>query len=195
MTPRTLASVTVALLCVISNWATPAQAHDSPSSPVDMQRVLPVILNALGAYHTALGLKDEAAKDVASATCFSQSKCELSATLEAVQNSAAQIREEVHERQADDNRLGGPFANAAAEALTPAIPALSDWARLSHALQPGSSDKHVAVSRSVRHSAQKVRSSFENTATSIKGAIEYLHFSGVSTAQLEAGLEAALKGD
>lgn len=166
-------------------------AHAAPSTSPDLRHILPKILTALSAYHTALGLKDDSAKDVAAATCFSHSKCDLNTTLDAVVNSAAQIREEVHERQADDNRLGGSFANAAAEGLAPAIPALSEWARLSHALQPGSSDKHL-VARSVRNSAQKVQSSFESTAASIKAAIQYLSYSGVVTAPLESGLDAAL---
>lgn len=192
--PR-LVSMTIAFLSVVHGMAVPAQARDTPSSRVELQSVLPAILSALGTYHTALGLKEEAAEDVASAACFSRSKCDLNATLDAVQISAAQIREEVHERQADDNRLGGSFANAAAQGLAPAIPALSDWARLSHALQPGSSDKHLAVTRSVRNSAQKVQSSFESTAVSIKAAIQYLNYSGVATATLESGFDAALSGN
>ena len=192
--PR-LVSMTVAFLSVVHGMAAPAQAHDAPSSRVELQRVLPTILSALSTYHTALGLKEESAKDVATAACFSRSKCDLNATLDAVQSSAAQIREEVHERQADDTRLGGSFANAAAQGLVPAIPALSDWARLSHALQAGSSGKHLAVARSVRNSALKIQSSFENTAVSIKAAIQYLNYSGVATATLESGLDAALTGN
>jgi hypothetical protein len=180
------AAMIVAVISALCGMSSPVDARNSSSSRVDMQRVLPVILNALGAYHTALGLKEEAAKDAASATCFSRSKCDLHAALEATRTSAAQIQEEVHERQADDNRLGGSFASSAAEGLAPAIPALADWARLSHISQS---------SHSVRRSAQEVQSSFESTAASIKAAIQYLNYSGVPTTQLESQLEAALKGD
>jgi hypothetical protein len=195
MKAPSLASMTVALVLAVYGMPAFAQPRHTPSTRVKLQDILPKILTALSTYHTALGLKDDSARDAASASCFSHSKCDLNTTLDAVTNSAAQISEEVHERQADDNRLGGSFANAAAQGLAPAIPALSDWARLSHALHSGTSDKHIVVARSVRNSAQKVQSSFESTAASIKAAIQYLGYSGVATAPLESGLDAALRGN
>lgn len=179
-----------ALVCIgclaVGSAKTPKAAGHIATS-ADMEHVLAVVLKGLGGYHNALGMNDAASKDVKNATCIEQAKCTLDEALDGIQTSATQLREEVRERTADTNRLGGAFGPAAANALQPAVQALGKWGQVVRDLQSAS----PTVSRPLKKSAPKLRSSFDTTVAAFKAATDFLAFSGIPTTELEAGLQAA----
>lgn len=164
-------------------------APSAETIEADLTRIIIVTSRALGAFNEALGLKEQAEKANANATCMEKGECGVADAVAVVQSSSEEAQAAVEARKQEGSKLSAEASKAAAEGLLPAIQGIPLWIRVSKGGQALMADKmQMLKARKLAKALPKVPGAMQGSIATLRAGISYLSFSGADTSSLEAAL-------
>lgn len=162
----------------------------------DIQRIIVTTSFAGSKLYEALGDKENAAKMQKLADDLKNGTVGLSDTTSNLSEMSASLVAQMEKAKKEGTKADAAAAQAAAQAILPAIETLPLWASVIDGIK--NLDKAQSFSGaglSLVRAATKLPSAAKNTADLFTNGISYLSYNGIKTKDIEAELAKGMKGD